>query len=430
MKAYSTVWILVAISLANAVFTITRVRHYRLFEANIDRMPETPSAKRVKVQSEPTSSSPLRFLSNIMPTETAESRAHADRKNDVWELSVWDPLPACLRLFCLFSPGHVLVYMLFLPVAPLDQRPSVTVFNCLVLQAILSTQLLFLQSRFSQQVKDTSIIHREVLHEYDTKFVHPRLHPVVRDAGTQVDTETETVTLDAVTGTPTTQIKRGFQTHPNPNYRRHVTPEGVHTNVLSPRLFSPAPQASNPQTFKTMQQQVMRTPAERLSLAESSMSPAPAGRGTPTPAQRQSLPPSRMTPGPAASPAPRQSLPPSRMTPGPVAASPAPAGRSTGTNFGGSMGIYTHVNSPLKKAQSMGAMGGDVTRSPRNSREMAALEQRRLAQDMTSTRDQERWRASSGIGGGGGARGELGSSRHGAGRGFGPDRYPSRWAYE
>ena len=374
------------------MFTITRVRHYRLFEANIDRMPETPSAKRVKVQSEPTSSSPLRFLSNIMPTETAESRAHADRKNDVWELSVWDPLPACLRLFCLFSPGHVLVYMLFLPVAPLDQRPSVTVFNCLVLQAILSTQLLFMQSRFTQQVKDTSIIHREVLHEYDTKFVHPRLHPVVRDAGTQVDTETETVTLDAVTGTPTTQIKRGFQTHPNPNYRKHVTPEGVHTNVLSPRLFSPAPQASNPQTFKTMQQQVMRTPAERLSLAESSMSPAspaPAARGTPTPAQRQSLPPSRLTPGPAASPAPRQSLPPSRMTPGPVAASPAPAGRSTGTNFGGSMGIYTHANSPLKKAQSMGAMGGDVTRSPRNSREMAALEQRRLAQEMTSARDQE-----------------------------------------
>ena len=93
------------------------MRHYRLFEANIERKPETPSAKRVKVQSDPTTSSPLRLLSSIMPTETAESRAHADKKNDVWELSVWDPLPVCLRLFCLFSPGHVLVYMLFLPVA-------------------------------------------------------------------------------------------------------------------------------------------------------------------------------------------------------------------------------------------------------------------------------------------------------------------------
>ena len=396
-----------ALSLANAFYTVTRVRHYRLFEANIERMPETPSAKRVKVQSEPTVSSPLRFLASIMPTETAESRAHADKKNDVWELSVWDPLPASLRLFCLFSPGHVLVYMLFLPVATLDQRPSVTVFNCLVLQAILSTQLLFLQSRFSQQVKDTSIIHREVLHEYDTKFVHPRLHPVVRDAATQVDSGTDAVTLDAEIGTPTTQIARGFQTHPNPNYAKHVNAEPVYNNVLNPRLFSPA-QPSKPQTFKAMQHEI-RTPAQRLSLPATRISPAPA----PTPS----------------SPAP----------------APTPRSTSTSVNFGGSMGIYTHAQSPLRKAASLGEMNAEMARSPRNSREMAALEQRRWEERDPSARDsvareQRRWELESspakregrglttpamGAGPSPATRGTLSSSRHG--RGFGPTRYPSRW---
>lgn len=392
-QAYPTLWTLVALSLGNAFYTISRMRNYRLFEANIERIPETPSARRVKVQSEPTASSPLRFLSSIMPTETAESRAHADKKNDVWELSVWDPLPACLRLFCLFSPGHVLVYTLFLPVAPLDQRPSVTVFNCLVLQAILSTQLLLLQSRFSQQVKDTSIIHREVLHEYDTKFVHPRLHPVVRDAGTQVDSGADVVTLDAETGTPTTQISRSFQTHPNPNYARHVNvnAEGARGNVLDPRLFSPAPQASKPKTFRAMQQE-MRTPAQRQSL------PAPRVTHSPAPA------PTPSSPAPAPAPTPKSS------------------GTTTGTNFGGSMGIYTHARSPLKKAASLGEMKAEATRSPRNSREMAALEQRRWEEARLAT-------PAVGTAGASPARG-LSSSTSRHGRGFGPTRYPSRWQFD
>lgn len=384
-KAYPTVWALVALSLANAFYTFSRMRHYRLFEADVERMPETPSARRVKVQSEPTASSPLRYLASIMPTETAESRAHADKKNDVWELSVWDPLPACLRLFCLFSPGHVLVYMLFLPVATLEQRPSVTVFNCLVLQAILSTQLLFLQSRFSQQVKDTSIIHREVLHEYDTKFVHPRLHPVVRDAATQVDSGTDAVTLDAETGTPTTQITRRFQTHPNPNYARHVNSEVAHPNVLDPRLFSPGPQARRPQSFKSMQQE-MRTPA-----------------------QRQSLPAARITPGPA----------PTASSPVPA---PTPKSTSTGVNFGGSMGIYTHARSPLKKAASLGEMNAEATRSPRNSREMAALEQRRW-QEGSPLKEESRRLTTPGVG----SSASPGRGTSATPRGFGPTRYPSRW---
>ncbi|SPO05849.1 uncharacterized protein DNG_08536 [Cephalotrichum gorgonifer] len=424
--AHPTVWFLVAASLANAFYTITRVRHYRLFEANIDRAPETPSARRVKVQSDPTSSSPLRFLADIIPSETAESRAHADKANEVWELSVWDPLPACLRLFCLFSPGHVLVYLLFIPVAPMDPRPSVTIFNCLVLQVILSTQLLFMQSRFSQQVKDTSIIHREVLNEYDTKFVHPRLHPVVRDAATQISTGTDSVALDAAIGTPTTVIKREFHTHPNPNYSKHVSSESAYPNVLSPRLFSPSPSAAPTpvpasagrpqpqQSFRAMQRD-LQSPAHRQSL--------PAGRVS-------------MSPAPAPTPAPVQASPaPFAASPAPAAVGATPTSTSTGTNFGGSMGIYSHARSPLKKATSMGEMNARPPASPRNSREMAALEQRGWNREASPLKNHTEGRRLTGPPLGGTGAGGFGASTArgpGGGARFGrsnitQDRYPSRW---
>ncbi|KAG7149603.1 hypothetical protein HYQ46_001459 [Verticillium longisporum] len=387
-------WILVLLSGANAFYTVTRSRHYRLFEVNVEQAPQTPSAHRVKVQSSPVASSPLRFLSNLIVPETAESRAHPDKTRDVWELAVWDPLPVSLQLFSLFSPGHVLVYMLFLPLENLDPRPSVTVFNCLALQVILSVQMLllqsrfshpnpnymrhvdpehtparphrnvqhsavasrlftpssqarrsgvqmlFLQSRFSQQIKDTAIIHKEVLHEYDTKFVHPRLHPLVRDVGTQAsfeeedeeDGEGDFVEL----GTPTTVIKKEFQTHPNPNYMRHVDPEHTparpHRNVqhsaVASRLFTPSSQARRSGSF------------------------------TPIPSTRS---PSR------------QSLPA-----GVSAAATPSASTTTGTQYGGNLGVFSHAKSPLKKASSLYDLSTDYA-SPRNSREMAALEQRRAS---------------------------------------------------
>ncbi|KAI9821257.1 MAG: hypothetical protein M1827_003993 [Pycnora praestabilis] len=230
--------LLTLFSLLNASYTFSRNRHYRLFETSIDLPPSTPSAHRVHVDSSPLSSSPLRFLSNMIAASAAESRSHPDATRDVWELAVWDPLPLCLRLFCLFSPGHVLVYWLFLPTAPQDPRPSTTVVTTITLGALLSTQLLFLQSSFSQQTKDTAVIHKEVLHEYDTKYVHPRLNPQVRDVGTQYsDASTSTHwshghSYDQKhnkvdTYTPTTMINHGFRTNPNPNYAKYTDSDGI-----------------------------------------------------------------------------------------------------------------------------------------------------------------------------------------------------------
>jgi hypothetical protein len=323
------VWLLAALSTVNAGYTMRRSRHYRLFEADVEKTPDTPSAHRVRVQSSPASSSPLRILTDLMSTESAESRAHPDRTRDVWELSVWDPLPVCLHLFCLFSPGHVLVYYMFLPLAPLEARPSVTVFNCLVLQVILSVQLLLLQARFSQQNKDTAIIQKEVMHEYDTKFVHPRLYPTVRDAGTQFTEHDAAVEI----GTPTVQLRRGFKTRPNPNYIKHIDPEGDNSFRLRESTGSSAlstPPASSRHSDAAFSSNLKSRPA----------------------AMRRSTPglPTSMNPS----------------------ASRLSTSSSTNPGNGGYLGVYNHPNSPLKKTPSLGEL---QYRSPRNNSEMAQLEQ-------------------------------------------------------
>jgi hypothetical protein len=234
------------ICIVNAVYTFWRKKHYRLFENSVDEVPSTPSAKRVRVDSSPVSSSPLQFLSNIIGTETAQSRAHPDATRDVWEVAVWDPLPVALRLFCYFSPGHVLIYWLFLPTIPSDPRPSVTIVLTMLMALLLSVQLTFLQSSYSTQVKDSAFISKEVLHEYDTKYVRPRTQPLYRDVATQFSEKASYSTVQEEqynkvdTYTPMVVINRGFHPKPNPNYTQHVDPDGATSNsVIRQRATTP-----------------------------------------------------------------------------------------------------------------------------------------------------------------------------------------------
>lgn len=246
---------LTLISLVNALYTFFRKKHYRLFESSVDVVPSTPSAKRVRVDSSPVSSSPLRFLSNLLGTETAQSRAHPDAVRDVWEISVWDPLPVSLRLFCYFSPGHVFIYWLFLPTSQSDPRPSVTIVKTILLVLLATLQLSLLQSNYSTQIKDTAYISKEVLHEYDTKFVRPRTQPLYRDVGTQFTEQasysaTRDVQYNTVdTYTPMFVINRGFKTNANPSYSQHTDPDGVaqesnlRQRLSTPDFRSPAPRS-------------------------------------------------------------------------------------------------------------------------------------------------------------------------------------------
>ena len=250
------------------------------------------------------SSSPLRFLSNVIASNSAEGRAHPDPKKDVWELSVWDPLPLCLKLFCSFSPGHVLIYWLFLPTTSQDTRPSTTVVTTIALAGLLSGQLFMLQSSFSQQSKDTSLIHKEVLNEYDIKYVHPRTQPVMRDVGTQsLGRDRQSRDFNEVdTYKPVTIVNKGFQTNPNPNYVNHVNPDAYKAQETPTRI--PSWNVASGTT------PVFRTPAAARDLT----SPVPQGSAMRQPQYRSSMGP--------------------------------------GGGDGGSLGVFTHANSPLKKAAS------------------------------------------------------------------------------
>ena len=283
----------------------------------MENVPSTPSAHRVRVDSSPVSSSPLRFLSNIIASETPESRSHPDPTRDVWELAVWDPTPLSLRMFCLFSPGHVLVYWLFLPASISDPRPSTTVLTTILLGCLLSAQLYLLQSNFSQQSKDSSIIHKEVMNEYDTKFVHPRTQPLMRDVGTQFSAPTaddvsanENDYESVDTYTPTFLINRGFHTRPNPNYVKHVDPTAsLNSRPPISRTSSSTGVASGP----------YQTPAHLRDMS-SPMRPQTAIR--------------------------------------------QPQFRSTGGGDGGSLGVFSHANSPLKKSASTNLGRRDRLESP------------------------------------------------------------------
>ncbi|KAI5868554.1 hypothetical protein GGS23DRAFT_36669 [Durotheca rogersii] len=360
------VWFLIGFSTVNAIYTMYRSRNYRLFEANVEKEPQTPSAHRVRVQSSPVSSSPMRYLTDLVNGDSAESRAHPDPSRDVWEISVWDPLPISLRIFCLFSPGHVLVYTIFLPLAPLDMRPSVTVFNCIVLQLILSGQLLYFQSRFAQQNKDTSIIQKQVMREYDSKFVHPRLYPTVRDAATQLSpADSENTVLEFVeVGTPTVQLRRGFQTRPNPNYIKHIDPDGTGSSGIgnsgsgSSGLFTPPVSTRHADAFSGDLR-------DRSSLASQSQRRHTPGR------------PSQFNPNSS-----RVGATTSTSSVNFSNSISTAAIGNQGSGDGGYMGVFTHPKSPLKKAPSLGEL---QFRSPRNNSEMAQLEQYRSARDRSAS---------------------------------------------
>lgn len=239
------VLMLAGASFGNAWLVWGKRRYYRLFEQSVEVAPQTPSAKRVRVDSSPAGASPMQFVRNLV-ANSAAARAHPDETRDVWEIAVWDPNPLCLELFCLFSPLHVVLYYFNLPVAHLDPRPSVKVTTTIFIGTILSLHLWWLRSAFIQQTKDNSIISREVLHEYDNKFVHPSLQKPCRDVGIQtisqkrnrdssvgVKGSSADLASEVVTYTPKTIINRTFRTNPNANYASQYDPDSLTSTSLA-----------------------------------------------------------------------------------------------------------------------------------------------------------------------------------------------------
>ncbi|KAF8541318.1 hypothetical protein BDD12DRAFT_520060 [Trichophaea hybrida] len=229
LQLWLSSWALAAFSVGNAFYCFTRKKRYRMFEQNIEVEPATPSARRVPVDSSPIANSPLRFLGSIIEPfrNDAASRAHPDESRDVWEIGVWDPTPLSLHLFALFSPVHVAIYFLSLPLAssrmsgpPItgfesSTSPAAVYFTVIMSEILLSLQIIFIKSSFIQQQQDHKVIGSQVMHEYDQKYVHPRLNVIKRDVAIQCDGPGEPGTVDVYTP----QFNRaGFKTYANPNY--------------------------------------------------------------------------------------------------------------------------------------------------------------------------------------------------------------------
>ncbi|KAI9892189.1 MAG: hypothetical protein M1814_001648 [Vezdaea aestivalis] len=297
-------------SVTNAIYAFYRTRQYRLFESPVDAVPSTPSAHRVRVDSPPRSSSPLQHLSSVVASATAASRSHPIPSRDVWELAVWDPSPLSLRLFGLFSPAHVTIYMFILPAALNDPHPNSFILTAITAAFLLSTQLLLLQSSYKQQHKDSQLIQKEVFHEYDVKYVRPLTNQPVRDVGTQCY-ETHDKYNFVEIHTPTTIVNRGFKTRPNNNYAKHFDPDGVGQQKPS--------QPSLPR-HRTTATNVFQTPLH----------------------QRDSSSPLK----------PKTTVRQPRF--------------SGSRGDGGSLGVYSHASSPLKKSASVQALPHNVRQRPRS----------------------------------------------------------------
>ena len=185
----------------------------------------------------------------------------------------------------------------------MDPRPSITVFTVGFMTLMLSVQMRMFQSFFSQQAKDTMIIHKEVQNEYDTKFVRPMIHRPVRDVSTQTSTPgTPGPQREVLAYTPTTYVNRGFHPKPNPNYSQYYDPDGKSEAAL---------------------------PGER------------AQRAVSTPDFRS---PVSHQPADFSSPLRRMSSNASRQT-------PRNESRMSGAGNGGNLGAYSHAYSPFKQGR-------------------------------------------------------------------------------
>lgn len=156
-----------------------------------------------------------------------------------------------LRLFCYFSPGHVILYWTFLPTLPADPRPSTTVVTTILLALLMSVQMSYMSKNFSQQQKDSALISKEVLHEYDTKYVRPRTQPLYRDVATQFSEDmSHSIARDekynnVVTFSPAFVINRGFKTNPNPNYVQQTSTDQI-SNTVNTRPLTSTPNFRSP----------------------------------------------------------------------------------------------------------------------------------------------------------------------------------------
>ncbi|KAI0281402.1 hypothetical protein BGY98DRAFT_913434 [Russula aff. rugulosa BPL654] len=177
-----TCLLIIAASL-NTLFLFTHTKLYHLFlqpdpvaspHARFVSVPTNPPAlaSRMRTHAWSLFLAFWRFLLGITPSSSPPGSSTYGGTR-VQELEVWTPSEGELVLFCVYSPVHAVLWMLW------------NAGNWIMMAAVMvgvSFQVRALTTTYEALLKDRTIIAAEVLHEYDEKYVSPRMHPVKRDA--------------------------------------------------------------------------------------------------------------------------------------------------------------------------------------------------------------------------------------------------------
>jgi len=180
--------LLLLISVGNTLYLFTRIRTYHL-HLRPELVPSTHASLVSKNFLTPPS--PTSILQKVMrlmaqsikiawrlvvgASPSPEDLIPLDlqpNSNKVQQLDVWFPGEMEMAIFTVYSPAHYFAWKIF---------SSSNWLWTFILMGLLSLQLYALISAYTALVKDKDILSAEVLHEYDNKFVTPRLHRVMHD---------------------------------------------------------------------------------------------------------------------------------------------------------------------------------------------------------------------------------------------------------
>lgn len=155
--------VLVTVGVVNTILCAKRRRKYTLLGRSASKDPGTPSAQKVNYK------------------EPDLSDDSSPSSENLWQLNMWDP-PRFNMYFCaVYSPLHI-VYILYSPLS---------IFLPFFL-AITSAFLVAIVYMYETLIKDKSILHSEVLGEYEKKIVRPVIASVRRDVSIGSDGSVET----------------------------------------------------------------------------------------------------------------------------------------------------------------------------------------------------------------------------------------------
>ncbi|OZJ06270.1 hypothetical protein BZG36_00791 [Bifiguratus adelaidae] len=162
-------WSLIAFSFINAIHVVTSRRRYQMLNNPLNETIASNNARLVDFEQTVEPAWGTRFPGYLVyPIWQYVIRRRrgliASRK--VWELNVWDPPTAWLKVFSWFSPVQVLVFRSM----NADNWEIMLPLGCAV-----GVQVWMLVHQFLAWGKDRQILYGQVFSEYNHKLVNPRL---------------------------------------------------------------------------------------------------------------------------------------------------------------------------------------------------------------------------------------------------------------